>query len=107
MPYALETLDVSGSLGDHQGLLRRHEAQGYRLLSLAAGLMEGRRANIVTFAQDPAAAEGPGTPLILEVIEAGLPRDGQQERLHVPAREIVCYGTLYVGGRAQNVVAHR
>jgi hypothetical protein len=107
MPIALETLDVSGSLAEHQALLRHHEAQGYRLLSLAAAIMGGGAANVATFTQDPAVAEPPDAQLVLETVDGELSRDAQQGRLNGPARDIVCYGTLFVENQRQNVFAER
>jgi hypothetical protein len=103
MAVTLEILDAEVGLVAHQNAVRRAEERGFTLLSFGAGRVEGTRGNLVLFDQTPA----PATPITLRIVAGGLDANEQEEELNEIGAPIVAYGSLYVGGKLTNVVAHR
>jgi len=105
MSVTLRTLDATATLAGLQQAIRQAEELGFRLNSFMAGRAGGRPANLVTLLQATAGVEP--TPLDLEIIDGSLSQDDQEARLNASAKEIVCFGSLYVEGQARNVAAYR
>lgn len=104
MPVSLDVLDSDAPISDLEQAINQTEQLGFRLLSIATGLVGGQRANLVTFAQD--GGSNP-SPVSLAVIGSSLTKDRQEAALNTSGKSVVCYGSLYVQGRPQNVAAYR
>ena len=107
MPCVLHTIDAGSSL---QAIERRiHEAEDgtfFEVVSLAAATVGGRDVNVIAFR--PQAARG---RLVLAEID-GAGTLARQEldgcaRRELGGRQLVSYGTVWVGGRRANVAAYR
>ena len=106
MAVSLDILDANASLASLEATLQQTEADlRFTLLSFAAGMVTGQRGNIVTF-QHRGAAAAPAQ-VSLQVVDGGLSKDEQEAKLNTSGKVVVCYGSLYVAGQPQNVVALR
>jgi hypothetical protein len=74
------------------------------LLSIATGFASSSKANLVTFTFAPGAAPGAVT---LQAVPSNLSDQQQQDLLNNSGKDVVCYGSLFVHGNAQNVAALR
>ncbi|MBW2712350.1 MAG: hypothetical protein JRC77_01200, partial [Deltaproteobacteria bacterium] len=81
------------------------EESGFKLISFSSGQSDGKPSNILTLWQQRDI--GPPVPIRLEIIESDLTPIQQEERLNSAVRRTVCYGTLYVDGKLENVVGYR
>jgi len=104
MAVEVRILSGNDSLERHQDAIRKAESRGFRLLSIACGVSSSFRANLITFVPDVVT---PPKPITLENLAGALTGQQQQDRLNTDARELVCYGSLYVSGVIMNVVALR
>jgi hypothetical protein len=105
MAVSLDVLGANGSLSDLEETIRQTEELEYRLVSIAVGFVGGARASLVTFSQ--ASTGTPPASIFLEIIGGDLSRAQQEAKLNEGGKLVVCYGSLYVQGQAQNVVAYR
>lgn len=105
MPATLRILDANATLANHEAALRQAENLSFRLLSLTIGRENANPANLVTLLQSRAGP--PPSPINLETIGGDLDQTAQEARLNTGDRVLVCYGSLYVGGRECNVAAYR
>jgi hypothetical protein len=104
MAITLETFDTTATLENHQAAIRQMEKLGFRVVSLTTGHVGGGRANIITLSKE---AGAPSAEITLETVDGALDRDAQQGNLNRPGRQLVCYGSLFVGATARNVAAWR
>jgi hypothetical protein len=105
MSVSLHVLAANKTLADLQEPIRQTEQLEYRLVSIAIGFVSGARANLVTFSQ--AASGDPPPSIFLEIISGDLSKAQQEAKLNEGDKQLVCYGSLYVQGQAQNVAACR
>ncbi len=105
MSISLEILSISSSLAQHQSWIRKKEESGFKLISFSSGQSDGEPSNLLTLWQQRDIE--PPVPIRLEIIESDLTPIQQEERLNSAVRRTVCYGTLYVEGKLENVVGYR
>lgn len=105
MAISLDILGAQRTLAELQQTIQQTEALPFQLLSLAVGVVGGAPANLATFVQT--LAGGLLAPITLEEIASTLDKNQQEVELNKPGRQVVCYGSLYVGGQQRNVVAFR
>jgi hypothetical protein len=105
MRYSLDILDANNTIADLQESIRQTERLAYRLVSISTGFAGGAPASLVTFSQ--AAAKDPPAPISLTIIDGNLSKDQQEAKLNETGKQLISYGSLYVQGHAQNVLAYR
>lgn len=106
MPVSIDVLDATKPLSDLQTVIQQTEELGYRLLSFCIGWVGGAQASLVTFSQGTATG-APANPVTLGVVVSSLNKDQQEAQLNTRGKPVICYGSLYVEGQAQNVAAYR
>jgi hypothetical protein len=104
MSITLRKLDANAQLANHQTTIRQSEGLAFRLVLISIGHESGNKANLVAFSDD---IVGNANPIQLEVIDGGLDQAAQEALLNQAGRVLVCYSSLYVGGKPQNVAAYR
>jgi hypothetical protein len=103
MTYKLETIPGSKSRAALETIVRNQELNnGFTLVSLGVLAVEGGTKNVATFAF----AQAAGT-LTLTTIDGDLARGDQEDAIGTATGEIVCYGTVLVGGTPKNVLVTR
>jgi hypothetical protein len=105
MSISLELLSSNASLAQHQSWIRKKEESGFKLISFSTGKSNGEPSNLLTLWQQHDIE--PPVPIRLEIIETSLTPIQQEERLNSAVRRTVCYGTLYVEGKLENVAGYR
>jgi hypothetical protein len=105
MSISLEILSSSASLAQHQSWIRKKEESGFKLISFSTGQSNGKPSNLLALWQKHDIE--PPVPIRLEIIESALSPIQQEECLNSAVRRTICYGTLYVDGKLENVVGHR
>jgi hypothetical protein len=105
MSISIEILSSSSSLAEHQSWIRKKEESGFKFISFSSGQSNGKPSNVLTLWQQHDIE--PPVPIRLEIIDSSLTPIQQEEQLNRSVRRTVCYGTLFVDGKLENVVGHR
>ena len=103
MPVTLRILGAQDTLAKHETTIRQSEELKFELVSLAAGRANDADANLVSLRS----VETAPAPIHLMVVEGDLTQAQQEAKLNTQAPGLVCYGTLLVEGKQENVAAHR
>ena len=104
MSITLNVLDANANLTDHENTIRQFEELAFRLISISIGRESGNKGNLVTFSDEDV---GGLKPIKLKIISSDQNRIDQEAQLNEPGQVLVCYGSLYVQGKQQNIAAFR
>ena len=102
--YVIRVLDSNASLAALEHTIRETEDLGFTAVSLAAGMVGGQQANILTLV-----AGAPSGPVTLSAVADDEDEKQQSERLAAVAtdRTVVSYGGVNVEGIVRNVLMLR
>src|SRR2546422_8092891 len=102
--YVIEVLDANASRVTLERIIRQKEQLDLELVTLDAGIVQGRRANVLTLARSTASGQ-----VSLDEVDGSLDAPGQTTELNTKAsgRRVVCYGAAYLGSTLENVAAFR
>jgi hypothetical protein len=103
--YVVEASPDTLSLADLELVVSQREELNFELVSLAAGTVQGARANLLTFARRPVAPT-----VVLQIVDGQLDANQQTAKIADAAgdaRRLVSYSAVWVAGTLQNVAAFR
>ena len=103
--YVVKVLDATAPLASLQKAIRQTEELGFTAVSVAIGMVDGKRANVVTFQN----ANPPSQTITLVTVD-GSHSDAQQSDDVTDAADgktFVAYAGVFVGGQPTNVLMVR